>query len=368
MIDANREALCAKALQALAIDAKVWGEAVSSRPIRLVGAPTPWDVTIATVTDSTALIPAFGADFKTTRALTLTVDCLVDVKLKEYESLELEVEVGVPLDFAHFRQVGGKGKILATDSSKDGYVISMIMTENLRHYPYCDPDWQAAAAHYGKEHLVQSLTAGLEGEKKALVRVSSLSTCAVKPLNSLTMHQSAKGITAHFLVMGVAFEADCDGDESLTTVPAQPISLRANILDGGVSADGLTPSASLGGIKIKLLGGGDSRVKNGVWYPPHMVAAIRAEERAAKSGGAGGSGPGGGGSGAAWASRKTTRRAEQRQTAAAQQRAAQHSRARFGTDGNESDGAMSDVRRQMASSSVGSTSGADPAAQDESLL
>ena len=48
--------------------------------------------------------------------------------------------------------------------------------------------------------------------------------------------------------------------------PASPIPLNAHILDGGVSADGLTPTASVGRIKIQFGSGGDYRGR-------HLVCA-----------------------------------------------------------------------------------------------
>ena len=57
--------------------------------------------------------------------------------------------------------------------------------------------------------------------------------------------------------------------------PASPIPLNAHILDGGVSADGLTPTASVGRIKIRFGPGGDYRVKDDIWYAPAFVVAER---------------------------------------------------------------------------------------------
>ena len=127
-----------------------------------MGAPKPWDVTIATVKDQAALMGVLGADLKGTLPVSLTVDCLTDVKRKTYEPLRLEVEVGVPFDYAHFQSIGGTGKILATDSTRNGYVLSVVMTENKRHYDYNDPDWRQGAATYAQLLVKRSLTAGLE--------------------------------------------------------------------------------------------------------------------------------------------------------------------------------------------------------------
>ena len=189
--------------------------------------------------------------------------------------VDLEVEVGIPFDYAHFRSVGGKGKILATDGTREGYTLTVVLTENKRHYPYNNPDWQQAAAHYAREHVYGALTAGLSAEQRAFVSVSAIATSAVKPLNLLVRQQSAKGLHAHLLVKGVAFMEPPGAMDNTVPAPARPIPLNAHILDGGLSADGLTPSASIGRIKIRFGPGGDCRVKNDIWYPPAHVAEER---------------------------------------------------------------------------------------------
>ena len=173
------------------------------------------------------------------------------------------------------------------DNTRDGYVVSVVMTENVRHYAYNDPEWQQAAAAYAEQHVVKSLRAGLEPDRASIVQVRKLAVTAVKPLNTNSREQSAKGLTAHFLVKGVAFrpDADADGMEDETTVQPQPISLRAEILDGGVTPDGMSPTASVGDIKIRLGGGGDYRVKQGLWYAPALVQKSRAETAAAAGAG-----------------------------------------------------------------------------------
>ena len=173
---------------------------VHSRPIRLVGESSPWDVTVCTVTDSDCLRKPFGENLKGTVAMKLKVDCMVDVKRQLTVPVDLEVEVGIPFDYAHFRSVGGKGKILATDGTREGYTLTVVLTENKRHYPYNDPDWQQAASHYAREHVYGALTAGLSAEQRAFVSVSAIATSAVKPLNLLVRQQSAKGLHAHLLV------------------------------------------------------------------------------------------------------------------------------------------------------------------------
>ena len=132
--------------------------------------------------------------------------------------------------------------------------------------------------------------------------------------------------------------------DAATSVPPRPISLRAEILDGGLTPDGMRPTASVGNIKIRLGGGGDHRVQDGLWYAPALVAASRAASAAA--------GPAAGSSN--WANCKTERRAEQRRTQSAQARADHQRRARFDAS-DDSDGgasATSAVRRSFQASHV----------------
>ena len=125
-------------------------------------------------------------------------------------------------------------------------------------------------------------------------------------------------------------------------VPARPIPLNAHILDGGLSADGLTPTASIGRIKIRFGPGGDCRVKQDIWYPPAHVSEDRARTGAAPAGA-------GSASGATWASRRTERRADMRRTKAAQGRADRLQSRRHGDagSGNESDESAASARRRM---------------------
>ena len=162
----------------------------------------------------------------------------------------------------------------------------------------------------------------------------------MKPLNLLVRQQSAKGLHVHLLVKGVAFmEPPGAMDDA---VPARPIPLNAHILDGGLSADGLTPTASIGRIKIRFGPGGDCRIKQDIWYPPAHVSEDRARTGAASAGA-------GSASGATWASRRTERRADMRRTKAAQGRADRILSRRHGEagSGNESDESAASARRRM---------------------
>ena len=331
--------MAAAALKVLNVPNEVWGEAVSSRPIRLLGADRPWDVTVATVTDSAALIPALGEDLRKTVVVEISFDALVDIKARGYKAIHMEVEIGVPFDYLHFQQIGKKGKVLVTDNNRDGHILSVVMTQNERHWPYSDPQWQAAASHYAREHVLQSLTAGLPAEKVSLVSVTRMSETAVRPLNTLVKKQSSKGVEAHFLVKGVALCQDPEDDMMETMVAAQPVSLRAVILSGGLSPDGMTPSTGIMPIKIRFAAAGD-RVKSGVWYPPALVKQM--VEQAAAAGPSRGD-RGSWGSQAGFANLKTQRRAEQRADAAAGKRAVavEARRAHFREDGEHSDGQQS---------------------------
>ena len=113
-------------------------------------------------------------------------------------------------------------------------------------------------------------------------------------------------------------------------------------MDGGLSADGLTPTASIGRIKIRFGPGGDCRVKQDIWYPPAHVSEDRARTGAAPAGA-------GSTSGATWASRRTERRADMRRTKAAQGRADRLQSRRHGDagSGNESDESAASARRRM---------------------
>jgi hypothetical protein len=332
--------MAAAALKVLNVPQEIWGEAVSSRPIRLLGAEKPWNVTIATVTDSAALIPALGEDLRKTVVTELSFDALVDIKTHGYKAIHMEVEIGVTFDYLHFQQIGKKGKILVTDNNRDGHILTVAMTQNERHWPYSDPQWQAAASHYAREHVLQSLTAGVPAEKVPLVSVTRMSETAVRPLNTLVKKQSSKGVEVHFLVKGVAFCEDPEDDMMETMVAARPVSLRAAILDGGLSQDGMTPSTGIGPIKIRFAAAGD-RVKGGVWYPPALVKQMVEQAAAA--------GPsnvdrGSWGSQAGFASLKTQRRAEQRAEKGAGKRAevVEARRAYFrAEDGEHSDGKQS---------------------------
>ena len=344
MVDSSREELAKSVFYHLGIKSDDWGDAVSQRPLRLLGESKPWDISVCTITNHSELERCFGPELKMTVACVLTVQCLVDVKAKVYEDVKMEVEVGVPFDYSHFRTIGGRGKILVTDNNRDGHIISVIMTENKKHYPYMDPDWQDAAAFYARQHVYDSLTAGLEATPKALVHVSVMSVSAFRPLDELVKRQSAKGLTAHLLVKGVAIAPEAGGDDDMSedVVPAQPISLRANILDGGLSADGLSPSTSIGTIKLRCAG--DYRTKGGLWYAPSLVSAERAATAAASKA----SGDSGAGSASRWSSRRTDRRAEQRATAASQARAERFGKGRATSADGSGDESDTSVRQRLS--------------------
>ena len=121
----------------------------------------------------------------------------------------------------------------------------------------------------------------------------------------------------------------------------------------------MRPTASVGDIKIRLGGGGDYRVKQGLWYAPALVQKSRAETAAAAGAGKAPAAT------ATWASHRTAARHAQRRTVAAQKRAAQHGERRgveFPGSGEDSDGlgsVTSGVRRSsVAQGAGGSSSGA----------
>ena len=158
--------------------AEKWGEAVNSRPLILVGEKDPWEATIATVRDPAVLTPLFGADGKMTVALSVSLSKMLDSKTQSYDDDTLEIEIGAVGDgtYAHFRSIGHKGHIVATPNSKDGYVLSFIMDQNERHYPYSEQQWQMAAAHYAGSHIKASFSAGLDEPTAATITLDHIAT------------------------------------------------------------------------------------------------------------------------------------------------------------------------------------------------
>ena len=265
-VDANREELARAALEYLGVPGEQWGEAVSKRPLKLIGQDHPWNVTIASVKSSAVLAPLFGDNLMSqTVATTLRVACVRDGKGNlDGEDHWLEVEIGAVGDgeYRHFRSIGHKGLVLAKDNPSDGYVVTIRMDQNIRHYPYFDTDWQNAAAHYAAKHFKNSQArlararrarahvtrrdgprsqiAGLTPEQAAVVTIEHIATRPICPLNSLVKKQSVKGLETHLLVKGVNFMGTEDAGDGEAVV-AQPVPTTGELLSGDLSADGLTP-------------------------------------------------------------------------------------------------------------------------------
>ena len=353
-IDANREELARSVLTQLGVPAEKWGEAVNSRPLILVGEKDPWEATIATVRDPAVLTPLFGADGKMTVALSVSLSKMLDSKTQSYDDDTLEIEIGAVGDgtYAHFRSIGHKGHIVAAPNSQNGYVLSFIMDQNERHYPYSEEQWQAGAAFYAGSHIKASLVAGLDEATAGTVVLDHIATRQLVPLNTLLKKQSVKGLETHLLVKGVAFNEGDDG------VPAPPVSLRANLLDGGLSENGLTPTTSVMGYRLKLVGSSHlCRVHNGLWYAPLAARAKEAADAAAKA--APGAAAPSGVTAHSWGKASTARRRQNRAIVGAQQKAAATAARRHQmSDGEVSDDSTAELRSAIARARVANSAAA----------
>lgn len=347
-VEANREELVRVVLKTLGVPEETWGPAVSSRPVYFLGEKNPWLLTIATVRDPSALHAVFGADGKMTVTLVVPLAKMIDAKTREYGATQhIEVEVGVVGDgtYAGFRSIGHKGHIAATPSSENGHVLTAILDQNLKHYPYDDGEWREIAEACAVAHIDQSLTAGLDAEQKGTVSFTPIATRELVPLNTLAQKQSVKGLETHILVKGIAFDDDDDG------IAAKPISLRADLPNGDVSSDGLTPLTSVMGFRLKLVGSTECEVHKNIWYAPAAARAKRQADAAAARATAAGTGPPVATTAATWAraGASAARRKMNRQIASAQQRAAAVEKRRQNSD---SDDSTAEVRSAVARTHV----------------
>ena len=139
-----------------------------------------------------------------------------------------------------------------------------------------------------------------------------------------------------------------EGDDG---IPVPPISLRANLLDGGLAADQVTPTTSVMGYRLKLVGSSHlCRVHNGLWYAPLAARTKDAADTAARAA-AGSLTPS---SANNWAKASTVRRRQNRAIANAQQKAAAVA-ARRGqqvSDGEISDDSTAELRSAVARARV----------------
>ena len=85
--------------------------------------------------------------------LDLVVDCMVDVKTKKRESVDIRVEVGVVGQWNHFRSLGKRGKRVLTDCAETGYHLVVVLDQNVKAYPYQEAEWQRAASYATKRYL-----------------------------------------------------------------------------------------------------------------------------------------------------------------------------------------------------------------------
>lgn len=355
MIMASREEMVTEAFKALKIPAAMWGDAVSNRHLVMIGAASEkgktWEVSVATCRSTDEMRKHFGSNLLQTQVFTLRVLIMVDFKKNLSEETTLEVEVGAVGDgtFRHFRSVGHKGHVVATPGTEDGFVLSAIMRQNVRHYPYHEEPWKQAAQHYAELHIKESLELDLTPEKKALIHIEPLATRALVPLNTLARQQSAEGLESHFLIKNVLFAGEDTTDGFGVVIPGG-IPLKAVLPDGTISSDGLTPGTAKMGISFKLVGVKGAKIKGGIWYPPTAVAVEDEKQRAHdKASGKQGSSN----SPCAWASSRTQRREGARRVQSAQKRAAKvaDSRGISASEGeiSDNDSVVSNMRRRLAS-------------------
>lgn len=299
LIDANQQALVHAVFKRLEIPDKDWGDAIEQRGILLLGRDKPWSVTIGTVSDGGALKALFGNDHQETIALNLEVSVVVDSKSLYCQVVNMEVEVGVAGMYNHFKQVKKFGMTVTDGGAASGVLLTMIMDQNPRTFPYHDPDWQAAAKFYAHQHLSGAIMGGLDEDQKKRVIINIFSVSPMVPLNTNAFAQPAKGLAIGFHVRGIDWDGDDDAD-GFGLAEAKPISLRGQLLDGGVSADGLTPSTAMVDFRLKCSGiKGKWGIKKNVWHPPILV------KQAAAAAAAGG---GSEGDDAAYTSMRTARR------------------------------------------------------------
>ena len=224
------------------------------------------------------------------------------------------------------------------------------MDQNKKEYPYYNENWQKCGEAFAGEHIHSALTIGLSKEQAALVNIEPIATRPLCPLDSLTKKQSVRGLESHFLIKGVAFtEEDDEKIASGEAVEPNPIPMRANLPDGTVSADGLTPGTAITGLRLRLVGRANSMcaVKQGFWYSPKAKAIKEAADAAAK----GIPAPVATNSAHGWAKARTTRRAENRKIAAAQKKAA-YIAGKRSSDGELSDDSTAEVRQAVRRTNV----------------
>jgi hypothetical protein len=342
ILAANRQELAIEVFKALEIPAQLRGDAVEPRAIHIVGQQKPWTIDVCTVTDFRPLEKFFGPEFSNTVCLDLKVKCLVDLKAKRYETVDVMAEVGPVGKWNNFRALGGRGKRVVTDASMTGTQITVTLDQNIKAYQYNDPEWQGVAARCARRHLKAELYHDLTTEEVGAIRIEHFATEAIVPISNLRTGQSARGIKVHYIVYGMCFELH--NPNHLVSGPR--IALSGAFPTGHVEADGLTPV--LGPTKIRIKCPGlliPAKAKGGYWYPP---SAQTQEELAAAC--EDGDAP-------AFPNQRTLRRKEMRQLGKQRRRASTEEGLEEGQieEGQISDGQSSTVSKMARQLGAAST-------------
>ena len=341
MMDGNRECIAKAVLQRLEVPPEFWSDSVEPRALQIAGRPRPWEATICALDGRATSIyhNLFGENLTDTHAMCISVDVYKDVKTRTFTAITLELEVGVAGKYDHFRQLGGKGiRVLPEGSTEAGTLLTTTLNQNVKSWPYQDPDWQEASNHYMQMYITAALKRGAPAN--AVIDVSHFATQAMLPLNSLTERQTAFGVKHYYIVKGITFtKAEDDPADGLGTVPCPVITMKATLLDGTVSEDGKSPGTTETRFKIGVRGILAKYAGNNEWWPPAAIEVEAANRRSAAFPGAG---PTGGG----WAQGKTQRRRALGKAAVVRRREAQ-------TEEEEGDISDSSVASKFARTALG---------------
>ena len=94
-VDSNREQLATETLEKMGVPMELWGEAVGSRPLMIVGRDgDPFEISVCTMRDAGAMTRLFGDDLKTTYAYEFKLGRMGDAKSRSIDDQMVEVEVG----------------------------------------------------------------------------------------------------------------------------------------------------------------------------------------------------------------------------------------------------------------------------------
>ena len=256
------------------------GGAVEQRPLHVLGHDKPWTIDICTTKSIDTLYRTFGDDLTGTVVLDLVIDCLVDVKLKKREKVEMRVEVGVVGQWNHFLSLGKRGKRVLTDCADTGYHLIVVLDQNVKAYPYQEPEWQRAASYATKRYLVSQLHHDLDTEEIEKVRIEEFAVEPIVPLNDLNFAQSARGLKVHYIVHGLMFDRMPVRSEVLLHAPR--MQLTGNFPTGRLSEDGLRPEFGPTRIRLKCPGMREAwRVMGSYWYPPSAQQEKELQDAAA---------------------------------------------------------------------------------------